>query len=75
MANLRPPLAYARFWSSFSDTQFWCALSHPGQFEVMGPIVGRYFTKARPAATAVIVGLIDARMKIEIEVTARRGSQ
>jgi reactive intermediate/imine deaminase len=47
-------------------------LTAMGQFEVMGPIVGRYFAKARPAATAVIAGLVDERMKVEIEVTARR---
>ena len=41
-------------------------------FEIVAPIFGRYFAKARPAATAMVVGLIDKRMKIEIEVTARR---
>ncbi len=40
-------------------------------FEKLAPIFGMYFVKARPAATAMIVGLIDPRMKIEIEVTAR----
>jgi reactive intermediate/imine deaminase len=40
-------------------------------FEKVAPIFGGYFAKARPAATAMIVGLIDPRMKIEIEVTAR----
>ena len=41
-------------------------------FEIVAPIFGCYFAKARPAATAMVVGLIDRRMKIEIEVTARR---
>ena len=41
-------------------------------FEVLAPIFGHYFAVARPAATAMVVGLIDARMKIEIEVTACR---
>ena len=41
-------------------------------FEIVAPIFGRYFAKAQPAATAMVVGLIDKRMKIEIEVTARR---
>ena len=40
-------------------------------FEKVAPIFGQYFAKARPAATAMVVGLVDPRMKIEIEVTAR----
>lgn len=40
-------------------------------FERVAPIFGQYFAEARPAATAMVVGLVDARMKIEIEVTAR----
>ena len=36
------------------------------------PILGRYFGEIRPASTAIIAGLVDARMRIEIEVTARR---
>ena len=38
------------------------------------PILGEMFGAIRPAATALICGLVDPRMKIEIEVTARRGS-
>ena len=38
------------------------------------PGFGQYFARARPAATAMVVGLIDPRMKIEIEVTARHGA-
>jgi enamine deaminase RidA (YjgF/YER057c/UK114 family) len=38
------------------------------------PVLGEAFGRVRPAATALICGLIDPRMKIEIEVTARRGS-
>jgi enamine deaminase RidA (YjgF/YER057c/UK114 family) len=41
-------------------------------FERLAPIFGEHFGKARPAATALVCGLVDARMKIEIEVTARR---
>lgn len=40
-------------------------------FERVAPLFGRYFATARPAATAMVVGLVDPRMKIEIEVTAR----
>ncbi len=46
-------------------------LVHADDFETVAPIFGQYFAVARPAATAMIVGLVDARMKIEIEVTAR----
>jgi enamine deaminase RidA (YjgF/YER057c/UK114 family) len=41
------------------------------QFGIIGPIVGHHFRAARPAASAVVVGLVDERMLIEIEVTAR----
>jgi enamine deaminase RidA (YjgF/YER057c/UK114 family) len=36
------------------------------------PVLGDALGRVRPAATALICGLIDPRMKIEIEVTARR---
>ncbi len=38
----------------------------------IAPILGHYFGEIRPASTAIIAGLIDPRMRIEIEVTARR---
>jgi enamine deaminase RidA (YjgF/YER057c/UK114 family) len=38
----------------------------------IGPILGQYFGEIRPASTAIIAGLIDPRMRIEIEVTARK---
>jgi enamine deaminase RidA (YjgF/YER057c/UK114 family) len=47
-------------------------LTDPAIFEKIAPICGRHFAKARPAATALICQLIDPRMKLEIEVTARR---
>lgn len=40
-------------------------------FEPLAPVFGEYLGRARPAATAIVCGLVDARMKIEIEVTAR----
>jgi reactive intermediate/imine deaminase len=46
-------------------------LADAALFERLAPIFGEYFARARPAATAIVVGLVDARMKIEIEVTAR----
>ena len=38
------------------------------------PVLGAVFGAIRPAATALVCGLVDPRMKIEIEVTARRAS-
>jgi enamine deaminase RidA (YjgF/YER057c/UK114 family) len=38
------------------------------------PVLAEVFGAIRPAATALVCGLVDPRMKIEIEVTARRGS-
>jgi enamine deaminase RidA (YjgF/YER057c/UK114 family) len=38
------------------------------------PVLGEAFGAIRPAATALFCGLVDPRMKIEIEVTARRGT-
>ena len=38
------------------------------------PVLKRFFGEIRPAATMVRAGLIDPRMKIEIEVTARQSS-
>jgi enamine deaminase RidA (YjgF/YER057c/UK114 family) len=43
-------------------------------FEPCWPILRRYFGDVRPAATMIAAGLSDRRMKIEIEVTARRRS-
>lgn len=38
----------------------------------VAPLLGQYFGDIRPASTAVICGLVDPRMRIEIEVTARK---
>ncbi|WP_341705532.1 RidA family protein [Ferrovibrio sp.] len=47
-------------------------LTEPAWFERIAPVCGRHFATARPAATALVCRLIDPKMKIEIEVTARR---
>lgn len=39
-------------------------------FELCWPVLRRYFGDVRPAATMIVAGLMDPRMKIEIEVTA-----
>jgi enamine deaminase RidA (YjgF/YER057c/UK114 family) len=41
-------------------------------FEPCWPVLRRYFGEIRPAATMIAAGLSDPRMKIEIEVTARK---
>jgi len=38
----------------------------------VGPVFGRHFAAIRPAATAITCGFVDPRIKIEIEVTAKR---
>lgn len=47
----------------FTDAAFW---------DEVGPVLGEAFGEIRPAATALIVGLIKPEMKVEIEVTALR---
>ena len=41
-------------------------------FSQCWPTLRKYFGDVRPAATMISAGLADSRMKIEIEVTARR---
>ena len=43
-----------------------------GDFEIVAPILGEYFGDIRPANTTAIAPLVDARMKVEIEVTAHK---
>jgi enamine deaminase RidA (YjgF/YER057c/UK114 family) len=43
-----------------------------GDFEPCWPVLRRYLGDVRPAATMISAGLADPRMKIEIEVTARK---
>ena len=47
----------------FTDAAYW---------DEVGPVLGEAFGEIRPAATALIVGLIKPEMKVEIEVTALR---
>jgi enamine deaminase RidA (YjgF/YER057c/UK114 family) len=44
-------------------------------FALCWPVLRRYFGQIRPAATMMAAGLSDKRMKIEIEVTAKRASK
>lgn len=49
-------------------------LPERADFEPCWPVLRRYFGDVRPAATMMMCGLADPRMKIEVEVYARRGS-
>ncbi len=42
------------------------------EFEQCWPILRKYLGEIRPAATMISAGLSDPRMKIEIQVTARK---
>lgn len=44
------------------------------QFEQCWPVLRKYFGAIRPAATMISAGLADPRIRIEIEVTARKQS-
>lgn len=46
-------------------------LTAPEQFNELAPVFGEYLGEIRPAATALVCGLVDERMKLEIEVDAR----
>ena len=45
-------------------------LPNAAEFEQCWPVLREHFGKARPAAMMICAGLADARMRIEIEVTA-----
>lgn len=45
-------------------------LTDAADFEKVAPVLGKHFKGIRPANTSVICGLVDPRMKVEIEVTA-----
>ncbi len=45
-------------------------LPDASQFEQCWPVLQKYFGDVRPAAMMISAGLLDARMLIEIEVTA-----
>ena len=49
-------------------------LPRAADFEACWPVLRRYLGSVRPAATMWSAALLDPRMKIEIEVTARRAT-
>jgi enamine deaminase RidA (YjgF/YER057c/UK114 family) len=64
--------ALAQAGSSMEDVvRVTYVLPDAADFEPCWPTLQRWFGKSRPAATMISAGLLDPRMKIEIEVTAR----
>lgn len=49
-------------------------ITDPAFQQAVGAVAGEVFAAVRPAATMVVCGLIRAEMKVEIEITARRGA-
>jgi enamine deaminase RidA (YjgF/YER057c/UK114 family) len=63
--------ALAQAGSSLADVvRVTYMLPHGPDFEKCWPVLRRHFGETRPAATMISAALLDARMKIEIEVTA-----
>ncbi len=71
LANIAEALAEAG--SGFGDVvRVTYILPNAADFEPCWPVLRRAFASARPAATMIVAGLVDPRIKIEIEVTARK---
>ena len=71
LANIGAALAEAE--SGFADVvRVTYYLPDAGDFEPCWPVLRAAFGDVRPAATMLECGLADPRMRIEIEVTARR---
>jgi enamine deaminase RidA (YjgF/YER057c/UK114 family) len=49
-------------------------LPDAAEFSCCWPVLRKYLGEVRPAATMLTAGLLDPRMRIEIQVTARKGS-
>jgi enamine deaminase RidA (YjgF/YER057c/UK114 family) len=47
-------------------------LPNGADFPACQPVLGEHLGAIRPAATMIVAGLLDPRMKIEIEVTAHK---
>jgi enamine deaminase RidA (YjgF/YER057c/UK114 family) len=71
LVNIGAALAQAD--ATFADVvRVHYILPDAADFEPCWPVLRRYFAPAPPAATMFVAGLADARMRIEIEVTARK---
>jgi enamine deaminase RidA (YjgF/YER057c/UK114 family) len=73
LRNIEKALAEAgSSWSDVVRVRY--ILPRVEDFEPCWPLLRRYFGEVRPAATMIAAGLSDPRMKIEIEVTAKKSS-
>ena len=71
LANIEAALVQAS--CSFADViRVRYMLPDRADFERCWPLLRRCFGQVRPAATMIVCGLSDPRMRIEIEVTAHR---
>lgn len=69
--NIQSAMAKAGF--SLSDVvRVNYILPDAADFEACWPAMRQFLGDVRPAATMIVAGLVDPRMKIEIEVTARK---
>jgi len=73
-ANIRAALAKAD--AALEDVvRVQIFVGSAADFQTVAPIVGKHFADIRPANTTLVTGFVDPRIKIEIEVTAKkRGS-
>ena len=63
----------ARFNASLADVvRVRYILPNAAEFSECWPVLRKHFGEIRPAATMISAGLSDPRMRIEIEVTARK---
>ncbi len=68
--------ALAEAGCSFADAvRVRYILPDAADFEPCWPVLRRCFGEVRPAATMIAAGLSDPRMRIEIELTARRSGE
>lgn len=51
-----------------------CYITDAAYFQTVAPVLGRSFKATKPANTTIVCGLVDPRMKVEIEVTALKRS-
>jgi enamine deaminase RidA (YjgF/YER057c/UK114 family) len=69
--NIKSAMEQAGF--SLADTvRVHYILPKADDFEACWPVLKKYLGDVRPAATMFVAGLADPRMKIEIEVTAKK---
>ena len=71
LKNIEAALVEAR--ATLSDVvRVTYVLPNAAEFSECWPVLRKYFGGVRPAAMMISAGLADPRMKIEIEVTARK---